>query len=80
MKDEKYTSCKEGRPPEHKRKNANAQPRGALRPADQPIRAHASADQLRFHAKAAHPLTASIVGQSFKTHEFKLTSNKCVAC
>ena len=66
MKNEKYTRCKEGRPPQHKRKNANAQPRGAFRPADQPIRARASANHLLFHAKAATPLRRVLLDNHLK--------------
>ena len=65
MKNEKYTRCKEGRPPQHK-KNANAQPRGALRPAGQPIRASASAKHLRLHAKAATPLRRVLLDNHLK--------------
>ena len=65
MKNEKYTRCKEGRPPQHKKKNANAQPRGAFRPADQPIRARASANHL-FHAKAAIPLRRVLLDNHLK--------------
>ena len=61
MKNEKYTRCKEGRPPQHKRENANVQPRGAFRPADQPISARASTNHLRFHAKAASPLRRALL-------------------
>ena len=66
MKNEKYTRCEEGRPPQHKRKNASAQPRGAFRSADQPIRAHASANHLRFHTMAATPLRQLLLDNHLK--------------